>query len=43
MSGDEIACTVRWSGDPSVASLAKRPVRLRFVLKNADLYCLRFE
>lgn len=39
--GDEIAGVVRWNcGD--VGALAGRPVRLRFALKDADLFAFRF-
>jgi len=40
--GDEIARVVHWQSGVNIASLAGRPVRLRFVLKDADLYSLRF-
>jgi len=40
--GDSVARTVRWKGDADVADLAGAPVRLRFVLKDADLYSFRF-
>lgn len=40
--GDEIERVVRWSGDPDLAALSGRVVRLRFVMKDADLYALRF-
>ncbi len=40
--GDEIARTYAWKSGQSVASLAGRPVRLRFVLKDADIYSYRF-
>ena len=40
--GDEIARTVTWKGAPNVGDLAARPVRLRFRLKDADLFSLRF-
>jgi len=39
--GDEIAGAVAWKGG-DLAPLAGRAVRLRFVLKDADLYSLRF-
>jgi hypothetical protein len=39
--GDEIERTVSWKGG-SLAHLAGETVRLRFVLKDADLYSLRF-
>jgi hypothetical protein len=40
--GDEIERAVSWQGGADVSSLAGRPVRLRFVMKDADLYSLRF-
>jgi len=40
--GDEINRVVAWSGGPGVAGLAGKVVRLRFALKDADLYSLRF-
>ncbi len=47
--GDEIEHTVRWerthsgaTSDKPLARLAGKPVRLRFVMKDADLYSLRF-
>jgi len=40
--GDAVEQTVRWKGGPDVSALAGRTARLRFVLKDADLYSLRF-
>jgi hypothetical protein len=41
--GDAIAHRVTWRrGDGDVGKLAGRPVRLRFVMNDADLYALRF-
>jgi len=40
--GDEIDRKVRWKGGSDVSSLAGQPVRLRFLMKDADLYSLRF-
>jgi len=40
--GDNIQHAVSWSNDANLGSLAGKPVRLRFSLKNADLYSLRF-
>ncbi|HOX58458.1 MAG TPA: hypothetical protein P5205_15585 [Candidatus Paceibacterota bacterium] len=40
--GDEIERVVAWSGGTDVAALAGKTVRLRFVLRDADLYSLRF-
>jgi hypothetical protein len=40
--GDELERTVAWHGGSDVSGLAGKPVRLRFVLRDADLYSLRF-
>lgn len=40
--GDEIERVVTWKGGGDVSRWAGRTVRLRFVLKDADLYSLRF-
>lgn len=40
--GDAIEHAVRWRGDPDLAGLAGKPVRLRFVMKEADLFSFRF-
>jgi hypothetical protein len=40
--GDAIDYAVRWKGGADVGRLAGKPVRLRFVLKDADLYAVRF-
>ena len=40
--GDRIDAAVSWKSGPDVGALAGKPVRLRFVLKDADLYSLRF-
>jgi hypothetical protein len=40
--GDEIARNVTWRGSPDVTSLAGRPIRVRFVMKDADLFSLQF-
>ena len=47
--GDEIEHTVRWkrthakaTSDKPLARIAGKPVRLRFVMRDADLYSLRF-
>jgi hypothetical protein len=40
--GDEIERVVRWKAGSEVGRLAGMPVRLRFVLKDADLFALRF-
>ncbi len=40
--GDEIERVARWTGGPDVSRLAGRPVRLRFAMKDADVFALRF-
>jgi hypothetical protein len=40
--GDDVDRAVTWNGSSHVSSTAKRPIRLRFALKDADLYSLRF-
>jgi hypothetical protein len=38
LAGDEIDRDVRWKGGATIATLGERPVRLKFVLRDADLY-----
>jgi len=40
--GDEISRIVSWGKNPDVSALSGKPVRLRFLLKDADLYSFRF-
>ena len=40
--GDEIGGTYSWKSGANVSSLVGRPVRLRFVMRDADLYSFRF-
>jgi hypothetical protein len=40
--GDAIELTARWKGGSDLGALAGTPVRLRFVIKDADLFALRF-
>ena len=40
--GDAIEQVVRWKGGSDVGKLAGKPIRLRFVMRDADLYSLRF-
>ncbi len=40
--GNEIEKGVIWQGNPDLRKLMDRPVRLRFVMKDADLYSIRF-
>ena len=39
---DQIEQAVAWTGNREVSGLAGRPVRLRLMLKDADIYSLRF-
>ncbi|MCL2304887.1 MAG: hypothetical protein FWC43_06040 [Planctomycetaceae bacterium] len=41
--GDEIARDVSWQGGTDVSSLAGKIVQIRIVMKDADLYSLKFE
>jgi len=40
--GDDIARVARWTGGANVSKLAGQPVRLRFQLRDADLYSFQF-
>ncbi|MBC8876509.1 MAG: hypothetical protein H8E44_44340 [Planctomycetes bacterium] len=40
--GDELERTVTWKSGSDLAELVSQPVRLRFVLRDADLYSLQF-
>ena len=40
--GNSIERAVAWKKGPDVSQLAGQPVRLRFVMKDADLFALRF-
>lgn len=40
--GDEIARTVTWHKKANLGSIVGRPVKVRFILQDADLYSLRF-
>ena len=41
--GNEIERAVTWKGSPDLKTLNGKPIRLRFVLKDADLYSIRFK
>ena len=43
MIGDRVDFRVRWGSGSDLASLAGKPVRLRFALKDADLFALQFK
>ena len=40
--GDKIEHIVRWTSGDDIGALAGKPVRLRFTMKDANLYSLRF-
>jgi hypothetical protein len=40
--GDSVARSVQWNSNADLSTLAGKPVRLRFSLKDADLYSFRF-
>ena len=40
--GDEIDGVVRWDSGIKLSDLARQAVRLRFVMRDADVYSLRF-
>jgi len=42
MIGDEIRRVVTWKGSGDLSSLAGKAIRLRFVLRDADLYSIQF-
>lgn len=41
--GDELDRAVQWKAGNDLSRLMGKPVRLRFVMKDADLYALRFQ
>ena len=40
--GNEVKRTVRWGGGRKVSELENQPIRLRFVMKDADLFSVKF-
>ncbi len=40
--GDDLDRTVIWAGNPDLGAFSGKPVRLRFEVKDADLYSFRF-
>lgn len=40
--GDMLDRVVRWNGSDDVSALAGKPVRIRFVMRDADLYAIQF-
>ncbi|MEN9511660.1 MAG: hypothetical protein RLZZ370_1479 [Bacteroidota bacterium] len=41
--GNEIHRKVSWSGNPDLKALNGKAIRIRFIMKDADLYALKFE
>lgn len=41
--GDSIDLAVKWKNDRNLSSLAGKPVRLRFVMKECDLFSFQFQ
>jgi hypothetical protein len=41
--GDTVARNAIWKDNPDLGALAGKPVRLRFVMRDADLYSIKFE
>jgi len=41
--GNEIDRTVRWNTDKKIEDLQGKVIRLRFILKDCDLYSIRFD
>lgn len=42
LTGDSVQVPILWKNGRDLGSLTGKPVRLRFILKNADLYAMRF-
>lgn len=40
--GDALAHVVQWKNGPDLGKLAGKPVRLRFIMRDADLYAMQF-
>jgi len=40
--GDDVARVVSWKGNAGLGDLAGKSIRLRFIMKDADLYAIRF-
>ena len=40
--GDNIEHVVKFNGNPDISKLESIPIRIRFILKDADVYSLRF-
>jgi hypothetical protein len=42
-TANEINRTVKWKGQSDLSSLANQPIRLRFVMRDTDLYAFQFQ
>jgi len=42
VTGDSVEFEVRWKGGMSLSRLKSKPIRLRFIMKNAELYSFKF-
>ncbi len=42
ITGDHVTCVAGWKDGTNVGALAGRPVRLRFVVNDADLFSMKF-
>ncbi len=43
ISYDDIDRVIAWKGGSDVSALAGKPIRLRWVLRDADVFSFRFE
>ncbi len=43
LSGDQLSARVRWKGQSDLSSLAGKPLKLRFVVRDSDLFSIRFQ
>ena len=43
LNTDDVSRTVAWKGGTDISSLVGKPIRLRFQMKDADLFALAFE
>jgi hypothetical protein len=41
--GNQVERAVEWNGSTDISALAGTPVRVRFVMKDADLYAIQFK
>ena len=43
MFGDDIGEKVTWNGSPDISKIAGKPIKLRFAMRDADLFSFRFQ